>query len=159
MCSRFPKTAAIVFAMLLSACGQPKEQPAPPAGAIAEGNRVSELQPGPPIPVRQIKNPFEGSQEAIADGKRLYNDFNCSGCHAAGGGAIGPPLMDDEWIYGSSPSNIFWTIVEGRPQGMPAYGGRITEDQVWRIAAFVRSLSGLDKESPEKTQPAKTANE
>jgi cytochrome c oxidase cbb3-type subunit 3 len=54
--------------------------------------------------------------------------------------------MDDEWIYGSSSANVYWTIVEGRPQGMPAFGGRIPEDEVWRIAAYVRSLSGLPKD-------------
>jgi cytochrome c oxidase cbb3-type subunit 3 len=118
------------------------------------GNRQTELQPGKPFAIRVVKNPFEGNDTAIADGKRLYNQYNCSGCHAAGGGAIGPPLMDDEWIYGSTPANVFWTIVEGRPQGMPAFGGRIAEDQIWRIVAYVRSLSGLDKQSAQEQQQA-----
>jgi cytochrome c oxidase cbb3-type subunit 3 len=131
-------------------CGSCREQTAvrssSTAAALVEGNRQSELQPGRPAPFAIANNPFEGQEEAIAEGKRLYNQYNCSGCHAAGGGAIGPPLMDDEWIYGSSSANIFWTIVEGRPQGMPAFGGRIATDEVWRIAAFVRSLSGLEKQ-------------
>ena len=37
-------------------------------------------------------------------GRRLYDAFNCVGCHAHGGGGIGPPLMDDKWIYGTSRS-------------------------------------------------------
>ena len=41
-----------------------------------------------------------------------------------GGGGIGPPLMDDRWIYGSAPENIYASIVQGRPNGMPAWGGR-----------------------------------
>jgi cytochrome c oxidase cbb3-type subunit 3 len=151
MCSGFHK--AFLGAALLSslACGHRQNERAsgPPAGAAVEGNRQSELQPGSPSPVRQVNNPFDGDEEAIAEGKRLYDQYNCSGCHAAGGGAIGPALMDDEWVYGSSSSNIFWTIIEGRPQGMPAFGGRVPEQQVWRIAAFVRSLSGLDKKNPE----------
>ena len=52
------------------------------------------------------------------------------------------PLMDDQWIYGDSPDNIFATIVEGRPNGMPAFGGRIPTQQVWQLAAYVRSMSG-----------------
>jgi len=56
---------------------------------------------------------------------------------------MGPPLMDDKWIYGSAPANIFATIVEGRPNGMPAFGGKLANDQVWRLVAYVRSLSGL----------------
>ena len=145
MCSRF--LSVVACTMVLGACGRQNEQAtAPPAGSVVDGNRQSELQPGPPSPIRQVRNPYDGDEEAIAEGKRLYNQYNCSGCHAEGGGAIGPPLMDDEWIYGSSSTNIFWTIVEGRPNGMPAFGGRIAEDQVWRIAAYVRSLSGLERQ-------------
>jgi cytochrome c oxidase cbb3-type subunit 3 len=51
--------------------------------------------------------------------------------------------MDDKWIYGSAPANIFATIVEGRPNGMPAFGGKLASTQVWQLVAYVRSLSGL----------------
>jgi cytochrome c oxidase cbb3-type subunit III len=83
---------------------------------------------------------------ALAEGKRLYNWYNCSGCHAAGGGDKGPALMDATWIYGSAPSDIFQTIAWGRPNGMPAFGNRIPENQVWQIVAYVRSMSGLVRE-------------
>ncbi|MFN7140138.1 MAG: c-type cytochrome, partial [Limisphaerales bacterium] len=63
-------------------------------------------------------------------------------CHFNGGGGIGPPLMDDQWIYGSDPANVFASIVEGRPNGMPAYRDRIPDADVWKIVAYVRSLSG-----------------
>jgi cytochrome c oxidase cbb3-type subunit 3 len=79
----------------------------------------------------------------VSEGKRLYNQMNCSGCHFQGGGGIGPPLMDAEWIYGSAPQNIFETIVEGRPNGMPAFHGKLGNDQVWQLVAYVRSMSGL----------------
>jgi cytochrome c oxidase cbb3-type subunit 3 len=61
----------------------------------------------------------------------------------SGGGGIGPPLMDDEWIYGSDPSQVFNTIVEGRPNGMPSFKGKLGNQQVWELVAYVRSLSGL----------------
>jgi cytochrome c oxidase cbb3-type subunit 3 len=51
--------------------------------------------------------------------------------------------MDAKWIYGDQPENIFETIAEGRPNGMPAFGGKIGSDQIWQIVAYVRSLSGL----------------
>lgn len=148
--SRIVSLLTVAFvAMNLGACRREDDHPfmRRPSGAMIEGNRQSELQAGPARPVRRVINPFEGNDEAIAQGKQLYNQFNCSGCHAAGGGAIGPPLMDDEWIYGGSPANIFWTIIEGRPQGMPAFGGRIAEDQLWRIVAYVRSLSVIPRTS------------
>jgi cytochrome c oxidase cbb3-type subunit 3 len=124
------------------------------------GARQVELQPGPPVPARRMRNPFEGNAHAIGEGKKLYNQFNCSGCHANGGGAIGPPLMDDEWIYGSEAENIFATVIEGRPQGMPAYGGRIAEYQLWQIVAYVRSMSGLNESTAAQpvTQQAQQQN-
>ena len=55
---------------------------------------------------------------------------------------MGPALMDDKWIYGSSIENIHATIRDGRPNGMPAFGGRVPDDQIWELAAYVRSLAG-----------------
>ncbi len=80
---------------------------------------------------------------AISQGQQLYQQFNCGGCHGlAGGGAIGPPLMDATWLYGARPEDVYESIVEGRPNGMPAFGGKIPEAQVWQLVAYVRSLSG-----------------
>jgi cytochrome c oxidase cbb3-type subunit 3 len=59
---------------------------------------------------------------------------------ARGGGGIGPALMDDVWIYGKEPGNVFATIVEGRPNGMPAWRGKIPEYQIWQIVTYVESL-------------------
>ena len=87
-------------------------------------------------------NPHEENAFAVAQGKRLYRWYNCSGCHSNGGGGMGPPLMDDQWIYGSEAAQIVATIMQGRPNGMPSFAGRIPEDQAWQIAAYVRSMSG-----------------
>ena len=70
-------------------------------------------------------------------------NFNCVGCHAHGGGGMGPALMDSKWIYGSQPQQIFATIVEGRPNGMPSFRGKIPDYEVWQLVAFVRSVGGL----------------
>jgi cytochrome c oxidase cbb3-type subunit 3 len=51
--------------------------------------------------------------------------------------------MDAKWLYGSEPEQIFETIVQGRPNGMPAFGNKIVADQVWQLVAYVRSMSGL----------------
>jgi cytochrome c oxidase cbb3-type subunit III len=86
---------------------------------------------------------YERNAYALATGKRLFQWYNCSGCHASGGGGSGPALMDDVWIYGSDPATIYQTIAFGRPNGMPAFAGRIPEDQLWQLVAYVRSLGGL----------------
>ncbi|MDB4947602.1 MAG: cytochrome c class [Gemmatimonadetes bacterium] len=102
------------------------------------------LAPGPRQPEVTARSPYEHNAYAVSEGKRLFGWYNCSGCHSHGGGGMGPPLMDDEWIYGSQPENIFETIAEGRPNGMPAFGGRIGNDDIWKLVAYVRSLSALD---------------
>jgi cytochrome c oxidase cbb3-type subunit 3 len=90
-----------------------------------------------------IKNSYEENAYAMSEGQRLYNAYNCVGCHAHGGGGMGPPLIDDQWIYGSQPQQVFSTIVQGRPNGMPAFGTKVPAYQIWQISAFVRSMSGL----------------
>lgn len=79
--------------------------------------------------------------DQIAAGKQLFQAMNCNGCHFNGGGGMGPPLMDDIWIYGGSIENIASTIREGRPNGMPSFRGFIPDEQIWQLAAYVRSLS------------------
>jgi cytochrome c oxidase cbb3-type subunit III len=115
-----------------------------PPSTIPNGMvRVSVLQPGVPVDTTHMANPYENNAYAISEGGRLFGWYNCAGCHSNGGGGMGPPLMDDKWIYGSAPENIFSTIVQGRPNGMPSFAGRIPTPQVWMLVAYVRSLSGL----------------
>jgi cytochrome c oxidase cbb3-type subunit 3 len=76
----------------------------------------------------------------VAQGKRLFDWMNCSGCHSHGGGGIGPALMDDKWIYGGKIQQIYRTIHDGRSNGMPAWKNRMTEQQIWQVAAYVRSM-------------------
>ena len=79
--------------------------------------------------------------DQVALGQTLYGK-NCAGCHGgAGGGGIGPPLADEQWIYGSSDANIYASIVQGRPNGMPAFGPSLQGEVVWKLAAYVKSLS------------------
>jgi cytochrome c oxidase cbb3-type subunit 3 len=103
--------------------------------------RVSALQPGTPQDTAHVAGPYDNVAYHVSEGQRLFGWYNCSGCHANGGGGMGPPLMDDEWIYGSAPEQIFNTIVQGRPNGMPSFAGKIPTPQVWELVAYVRSLS------------------
>jgi cytochrome c oxidase cbb3-type subunit III len=105
--------------------------------------RVSALQPGVQVETTHVANPYENNAYAQTEGQRLFNWYNCVGCHANGGGGMGPALMDDKWIYGSAPENIYATIIQGRPNGMPSFAGRIPSYQVWQLVTYVRSLSGL----------------
>lgn len=101
---------------------------------------------------------FEGNAWHIAQGQRLFAWMNCSGCHSHGGGGMGPPLMDNEWRYGRSMEQIVSTIMNGRPGGMPSFRGRITEDQAWQLAAFVRTLSAQTRHDMRPSRADEPAN-
>jgi mono/diheme cytochrome c family protein len=105
------------------------------------------LPAGFPLGVKQIqvKNPFEGDKNAIATGSKLFIAYNCLDCHGAdGSGAMGPSFQDGRWHFGGSPAEVFESIYQGRPDGMPAWGGRISNDQIWMLTAYVRSLASKD---------------
>jgi cytochrome c oxidase cbb3-type subunit 3 len=89
-----------------------------------------------------LRNPFEGNREATATGARIFVAYNCVDCHGAdGSGAMGPSFQDGRWRFGGSPGEVFESIYQGRPEGMPAWGGRISEEQIWMLVAYVRSLT------------------
>lgn len=140
-------TGLYVAAFLLAAGGCKREERGtrvrPPAARPAGGIRLSELEPGKSQPAPHAHNDYEDNAFALSEGKKLFQSFNCVGCHGNGGGNMGPPLIDQKWIYGSEPEQIFATITEGRPNGMPAFGDKLSVQQIWQLAAYVRSLAGL----------------
>jgi cytochrome c oxidase cbb3-type subunit III len=111
-----------------------------PAAIALSSLFAGETRPAPTPPPQRAE--YENNAYHVSEGKRLFEWFNCSGCHSHGGGGMGPPLMDDRWIYGSQLENIYATIVQGRPNGMPSFQNKIPEQQVWQLAAYVRSMSG-----------------
>jgi cytochrome c oxidase cbb3-type subunit 3 len=145
---------AALTVLALAACSREERRFSESAAASNAVNTVtqSELQPGTRT-LPASASPYDYNAYAIAQGKQLYEWFNCSGCHAQGGGAIGPPLMDEKWVYGEAPANIFATIVEGRPNGMPSFRGRIPTQQVWQLVAYVRSMSG---QLPKDASPSRS---
>jgi cytochrome c oxidase cbb3-type subunit 3 len=104
--------------------------------------QASQLAQGHVAGSHEGNAPHQASAYDVSEGQRLYEWFNCHGCHFNGGGGIGPPFMDGYWTYGGDPQSIYTSIVEGRPNGMPAWKGRIPEKQVWQLVAYVRTLSG-----------------
>ena len=119
-----------------------QQPPAPPRpGVIASA--LSPGEAGSLVTDDPNAAKYYDNAEAVTTGMRLYKAYNCSGCHSAGGGGMGVDLMDDVWIYGGRLAQIHQTLVEGRPNGMPAWRGKIPDAQIWQLTAYVRSLSGL----------------
>jgi cytochrome c oxidase cbb3-type subunit 3 len=159
---RFGIRASVVAVLATTAiaCSRgPREDARAPAAAPPDAVRQVDFVPGGAEPPTVRANPFDGDAHALAEGRRLYDWMNCSGCHFAGGGGIGPPLMDDDWIYGGRPDQIFDSIASGRSNGMPAYGDKLATGQIWRIVAHVQSLHQGPDDRRREGEPEDPADE
>ncbi|WP_274423697.1 c-type cytochrome [Chelativorans sp. YIM 93263] len=92
-----------------------------------------------------IENPYSGDTDAIAAGERHFAAYNCAGCHAPlGGGGMGPPLSDNDWIYGGEPAQIYLSIMHGRGNGMPAWASMLPRKTAWEMVAYIGTLSEIE---------------
>jgi len=167
--SRVSILALGLAALALCACDrEERHSRAKPMGeTVPAGESPDTIWPGGTAP--QTLDPraklYDNNAPAIAEGQTLYTQMNCVGCHSHGGGGMGPALMDDEWRYGGRIDQIATSIAEGRPNGMPSWRSKLTEDQIWKLAAYVRTLSGQPSkdavssrsESMSSTTPASLA--
>lgn len=116
-------------------------QPRDSAGRFV--SHVDHVQPGGvPVPRGMVlRNPYEGNAAALATGAKLYVAYNCIDCHGAdGSGAMGPSLADGRWHFGGTAPEVYESIFQGRPDGMPAWGSLLSSDQIWTLVTYVRSL-------------------
>ena len=121
-----------------------KLEPAAPAIRTAVGPI-----PGPNPNASRPQNPFQNNRDARGEGRQLFIRFNCSGCHGGrAGGGMGPSLRDVDWLYGADAAQIFSSIAEGRAHGMPSWSMKLTEDQVWKLVTYIKSLRTKDEVDP-----------
>jgi cytochrome c oxidase cbb3-type subunit III len=157
MCLRFlvhsRRLSALAIAILVwsaNAQAQQQQNSYLPASQSAPGFvAVSNLFPGggsPPPEDPRVKL-YQGNPFYINEGHRLFLWYNCVGCHANGGGGMGPALMDPQWRYGGKLDQIYASISQGRPNGMPSWAGKLPDGQIWELAAFVKSLSVVSSAS------------
>ena len=168
MSSPFRNCAGACAAALLAlsgawACSQGRAGAEPPRrDAIVTRADTGATGPGvvpgisPQAALGPMRNPYAGNAAAAATGRQLFVGFNCAGCHSSyAGGGMGPSLRDSLWIYGSSDAQIFSTIAEGRAYGMPAWGGRLTDDLIWKLVTYIHTL-GTSAEPEKPPVPSKT---
>jgi cytochrome c oxidase cbb3-type subunit 3 len=133
--------AAGAFALTTIACSDPPAGDTAIAGSMPPMFTAVGPVPGPASTPARRQNPYHDVRGAMAEGRVLFVRYNCSGCHGGrAGGGMGPSLRDQVWRYGNSDAQIFSTIAEGRDQGMPAWGTKVPEDQIWKLVAYVQSL-------------------
>jgi cytochrome c oxidase cbb3-type subunit 3 len=71
---------------------------------------------------------------------------NCVACHgedAKGMRDFGAPnLTDAIWLYGGSVATLTETVTKARYGVMPAWTGKLSEDEIRAVATYVHSLGG-----------------
>ena len=101
--------------------------------------------------VPEAENPFRDDAQAIESGRHHYAD-TCLACHGApnvppkefatGLNPPAPDLVDS--LQRLSDAELFWIVKNGiRMTGMPALGPTHTDNDIWRVVAFVRYLPNL----------------
>jgi cytochrome c oxidase cbb3-type subunit 3 len=135
---------AAALSLTLGACNRDGSGVLPSAAPLTApsfARAVVGPVPGPEKRVSQASNPFAGDKVAMSQGRQLFNRMNCSGCHGDhAGGGMGPSLRDVDWIYGNEDAQILSTIAEGRAHGMPAWGTKMGDDQIWKLVTYIKSL-------------------
>lgn len=92
--------------------------------------------------LRTAENPYVGDTAAIGKGSELFLK-QCAVCHGINAtGRMGPNLIDDEYVYGKNETDkgVFETIYGGAGGLMAPLKGRITQDEILKIMAYLRSL-------------------
>ena len=144
------RTRSLILFGLLFSCTSGCRRP---QTSVASGWTSAASTPVGPIPGNQRMqyptNPMGTDPVALQDGRRLFDWYNCSGCHGGhAGGGMGPSLRDEVWIYGSRDDQIFDSIAQGRANGMPAWGSKIPRQQIWELVAYIKSMRTPQEPDP-----------
>ena len=124
-------------ALILAACTT--------SGSSANANENATLAPVP-TEYAGLTNPL--GVEAATQGAEVFKT-NCDMCHGPQGHGDGPagqaldpkPRNLAELQTKASDDFLFWRIREGKPgTSMVAWKGILTDEQIWQIISFIRSL-------------------
>jgi cytochrome c-L len=149
---RVAPLSAFRAATLIGICGH-----AALAGAATQPSFTSALDDSP-LMVKLLPNeavtdavnkfyetgndPYKGDPAALADGRKLYDQW-CKSCHMPdGSGRIGPSFLAETHHYQrfKTDKGMFEIVYGGATGAMQAFGNRLTQDQILRVMAYVRSL-------------------
>jgi mono/diheme cytochrome c family protein len=136
----------------------PPAAAAPAAAPAGDGKTMTPVERADATPQGKLKNPYADTDATVvAAGQQLYLNNGCNGCHGGtGGGGMCPPLTNDVWVYGGDDDTLFRLVAYGtqilQSKGysrkaqesvvgpMPQMGQIVkTDDDLWKILAFVRS--------------------
>jgi mono/diheme cytochrome c family protein len=124
----------------------------PVAGTIPRGWMPFHYGPGAEENARagrELKNPFQTSEENLARGQYIYQNY-CAACHGATGGGDGPiiPKYPNPPSYKTDQSKsladgaMFHVITLGR-KDMPAHSSQVAAEDRWKVILYIRKLQGM----------------
>jgi len=109
--------------------------------AFLIGERIVSLDRSPvdALADNDLTDPYFGQPAAIDEGDHLYHN-HCIGCHGLKGGR-GPNIFATQLTN----EQFLEVVINGRKgTQMPAWGFRLSPDDVWKIRAFLKAHpSGL----------------
>jgi mono/diheme cytochrome c family protein len=113
----------------------------PPFSSLSEGQRWD---------VIAYIISLSSTQEELTEGQALYTK-NCAECHGdtgKGNGASADAMeanpisfANQEVMATRSASDLFVSIKNGMGEEMPAYDGVLSDDEIWQLTSYLRSLS------------------
>jgi mono/diheme cytochrome c family protein len=128
---------SLISATTLAACKGSENATPGQSGSVADTSNAAQSGATQGIALKH----FTGNLQQAVAGRALFIRYNCYGCHGGlAGGAMGPSLRDTTWKYGGTDTAIFLTITQGRPLGMPHWGGVIPDSEVHLLISYIRSL-------------------
>ena len=88
------------------------------------------------------ENPYNGKPEVVAEGKKLYAAY-CQSCHLPdGSGRMGASLIGEKHVYERVAKDVglFEVIFGGASGAMQPFSKRMTQDEILKVMAYVRTL-------------------
>lgn len=152
---------ALPLSMLLATCatggGPAPDQPGAPAGdeasttvapepsaAVAEPVVADVPSPAEPAAALSPVAAYLDDPAAITAGRRMFRAVCTGYCHSTTPGVTkdAPNLFDCDWDHGSTDADLYRVITQGVPNTeMLPFDGKIPEDTIWKVIAYVRSNS------------------
>jgi len=88
-----------------------------------------------------LEDPEQQPWLSVGDG---IFQTNCVSCHNRdGSGLTGPNLTDESYLLVKSLEDVAKTVTNGSvAKGMPAWGNRLSENEIVLVASYVASLRG-----------------
>ncbi|MSU66863.1 MAG: cytochrome c [Opitutus sp.] len=143
--SRWGWTLA-AMALLSGGCHLADAPARPAARPVERQPTVGPLRPAVPamadLPADAEFWRMSRAPEIVKVGQTAFSSFSCRTCHGfALTGGVAPNLLDQGWLHGGTPREVYGTITRGVPsKGMPTWGPVLEPKMVGSLVAYIFSF-------------------